>query len=170
MLRDLRPLLFKVQTGAIECMLSEAPAPVAHRTVATDVMTPDVIAVTEQETLAGAWELLARGRFHHLPVVRAGKCVGILDDRLLLHTMPPGTGTRGRRVADLLPAPLVEVGPDTPLDEVAAAMRDGHRDAAAVVDDDGYLVGLITCFDIISTVARPTGPATRGWCPPAPRR
>jgi cystathionine beta-synthase len=135
--------------------------------LASDVMTSDVIAVTEHETLAGAWELLARGRFHHLPVVRAGRCVGILDDRLLLRTMPPGTGTRGRRVADLLPAPLVEVGPDTPLDEVAAALRDGHRDAAAVVDDDGYLVGLITCFDLISLLARRAGPATPGPFPAA---
>jgi CBS domain-containing protein len=135
--------------------------------LAADVMTSDVIAVTEQETVAGAWELLARGRFHHLPVVRGGRCVGILDDRLLLRTMSPGAGTRGRRVADLLPAPLVEVSPATPLEEVAAAMVASHRDAAAVVDDDGYLVGVITCFDVISTVAQRAAPATRERFPAA---
>jgi cystathionine beta-synthase len=127
---------------------------------ASDVMTGDVVAVGEGETLAAAWELLARGRFHHLPVVRGGRCVGILDDRLLLRTMPPGTRTLGRKVADLLPAPLVEVGPDTPLPEVAAAMQASRCDAAAVADDDGYLLGLITCFDIIATVARPAAHAT----------
>lgn len=137
--------------------------------LASDLMTTDVIAVTEHETLAGAWELLARGRFHHLPVVRSGRCVGMLDDRLVLRALTPASGTRGRRVADLLPAPLVEVGPDTPLDEVAAALVAAHRDAAAVVDDDGYLVGVITCFDIIATVARPAEPATRGRFPRAPR-
>ena len=133
---------------------------IAPPLVAGQVMTTDVIAVTEQETLAGAWELLSRGRFHHLPVVRAGKCVGILDDRLLLRTMPPGSRTRGRRVSDLLPAPLIEVGVATPLDEVAAEMGERHLDAATVVDDDGYLVGLITCFDLIAVVARQAEPAT----------
>ena len=136
--------------------------------LAIDVMTADVIAVTEHETLAGAWELLARGRFHHLPVVRTGRCVGLLDDRLLLRAITPATSTRGRRVGDLLPAPLVEVGPETPVDEVAAALQDAHRDAAVVVDDDGYLLGLITCFDIISLVARPAAPATRGPFHPVP--
>jgi CBS domain-containing protein len=135
--------------------------------LASDVMTAEVIAVTEQETLAGAWELLARGRFHHLPVVRAGRCVGLLDDRLLLRAVTPATSTRGRKVGDLLPAPLVEVGPDTPVDEVAAALQEAHRDAAVVVDDDGYLVGLITCFDLISLVARPAAPATPGRSHPA---
>jgi len=133
--------------------------------VAGQVMTADVVAVTEHDSMAAAWELLARGTFHHLPVVRAGRCVGMLDDRLLLRTMPPGTGTRRRKVGDLLPAPLVEVGPDTPIAEVAAAMRDGHRDAAAVVDDDGYLLGVITCFDVISMVARPAAHATPARSP-----
>lgn len=131
-------------------------------------MTADVIAVTESETLAGAWELLSRGRFHHLPVVRAGRCVGIIDDRLLLRTVTPGTSTRGRRVGDLLPTALVEVGPETPLHEVAHALTEAHRDAAAVVDDDGYLVGVITCFDLIATLARPAEPATRERSHPDP--
>ena len=49
-----------------------------------DLMTTDVVTLTEDETLAHAQRCMARGRIRHLPVVRDGKLVGLVTHRDLL--------------------------------------------------------------------------------------
>ena len=122
---------------------------------AGDVMTPDPITITDRDTVAAAWELLARGRFHHLPVVRGGRCVGMLDDRALVQAWQPGMLTRVRRqVGDLLRREPVTVRVDRPLTEVAAILQREAVDAVPVVDEHDRLLGVVTSADIVATVAR----------------
>ena len=120
---------------------------------AADVMTTDVVTITEHDSVAAAWELLSRGRFHHLPVVRGRRCVGMLDDRRLLRATTPGSVAQGRRVAEILPPEVVTVAGDTLLEEVARVLSRTRSDAAAVVEADGTLVGVLTSADLIDVLA-----------------
>ena len=125
-----------------------------ERLTAADVMTPDPITITDRDTVAAAWELLARGAFHHLPVVHAGRCIGMLDDRTLLQAWQPGMLSRVRRqVVDLLPRRPATVRPDLPLVEVAGVLRRQGVDAVAVMDAHERLVGVVTSADIVAAVA-----------------
>lgn len=121
---------------------------------AAEVMTPDPVSVTETESVAAAWELLARGNFHHLPVVRRGRCVGVLDDRVLLRAWRPGDlGRAHRRVSELLLPTFVTVSPTDPVSEVAATLCNHSIDAAPVIDGTGLMLGLVTASDLVRVLA-----------------
>ena len=49
-----------------------------------ELMSTDLVTLTEDETLAHAQRCMARGRIRHLPVVRDGRLVGLLTHRDLL--------------------------------------------------------------------------------------
>lgn len=57
----------------------------SHGRRATDVMTRNVVTVTEDATLAQIAELLERHRIKRVPVVREGRVVGIVSRANLLH-------------------------------------------------------------------------------------
>ncbi len=121
---------------------------------AADVMTPGSVSVTETDTVAAAWELLAAGDFHHLPVVRGERCVGVLDDRTLLRAWRPGGYGRARRpVGELLGPSCLIVGPSLPIGEVADQFCAERVDAAPVVDGDGRLLGVVTAWDLVHVLA-----------------
>ena len=50
----------------------------------SDLMTTEVVTLTEDETLAHAQRCMARGRIRHLPVTREGRLVGLITHRDLL--------------------------------------------------------------------------------------
>ena len=49
-----------------------------------DLMSADVVTLTEDETLAHAQRCMARGRIRHRPVLRGRKLVGLITHRDLL--------------------------------------------------------------------------------------
>ena len=128
---------------------------VATQPTVADVMTTDLVTVSDDETVAAVWELLARSRFHHLPVMRGTRCVGVVDDRALLRTWTPGSGRTKRIVREVLPPRTVEVEATATLDQAAEAMRSYDVDAVPVVGD-GRLIGLVTVRDLIDA-AYPSG-------------
>ena len=126
-----------------------------EKLTAREVMSAALITVSEDETILLAWELMTRAQIHHLPVVDAqGRCRGLLDDRSLAAEWIVGPLSRQRRrVRELLGSRVVHVAPEDPLSKVAVEMHANARDAVPVVDEDGELVGLITCRDIVSALA-----------------
>jgi CBS domain-containing protein len=48
-------------------------------TLVNDVMTTDPKTLNENDSLAAALELMAEGRFHHVPVLRDRQVVGLLS-------------------------------------------------------------------------------------------
>ena len=49
------------------------------KTAVSDVMTPEPITVREETSLVQAMEQMLRGGVRHLPVIRAGDCIGMLS-------------------------------------------------------------------------------------------
>jgi len=120
-----------------------------------DLMTDHIVAIVPEARLKVALRLMAAHRVRHLPVVDGNRCVGVLLDsdiaHLLAHTptvthAPPLTVVEVCRRAPML----------TPRDRRATAATRMHEmgtDAALVIDD-GRLVGLVTATDIVRSLAR----------------
>jgi CBS domain-containing protein len=125
------------------------------REVAVDPSRP-VQAVHDATTVAEALRLMRRARVRHLPVVDRGRCAGVLVDVDLVAAAVDGVtgpvGPLARR-----PVPTVALGADAP--ETARAILAGGMDAA-LVTDDGVVVGIVTATDVLDGLAaRTTSPA-----------
>ena len=119
----------------------------------SDVMTRLLVTVGPEESLVAAWELLSRGEIHHLPVVSHGRCVAVVDDRLVAASIANPLVTRRRRVADVMPQRVHCVLPDTTVRRVAEIMRIEAATAVPVVDRRMTLLGLVTDRDVVRAVA-----------------
>lgn len=118
------------------------------------VMTRRLVGVDPATPLATALRLMVAGNVRHLPVVREGRCLGMVAEVDLVRGLAARQGPFGAAtllVADVLrPAP--EVPPGTPLHEVAARM-DRERTDALMVVAAGRPVGLVTATDLVHALA-----------------
>ena len=119
-----------------------------------DVMTTRLVTVTPDDSLVAAWELMARGDIHHLPVIEGRRCVSLLDDRVVA-TALAGIVTRPRRrIRDVMAARVHCILPTDSLKRAAEVMDLERATALPVVDDAMNLVGLVTDRDIVHAVAQ----------------
>lgn len=144
-----------------------------HLTVA-DVMTRNVAHVTTETPVAEVVSLLIDRTLRALPVVDdEGRVVGIITDGDLLArggtTLPLRLqqllplGERAAQVASLAEQPLratelmtrdpVTLTATTPLAQAAAVMADHDLKRLPVVDTTGRLVGMVSRYDLLKTVA-----------------
>jgi acetoin utilization protein AcuB len=105
------------------------------------------------QTIAAASEVMKKLRIRHLPVLRAGKLVGILTDRdvnLILGFKDVDPTTLKVEEA-LTPEPYFTT-PDAPLNEVVSMMAEKKFGCALIVDN-GALVGIFTEVDAFRALA-----------------
>lgn len=119
---------------------------------ASSSMTRKVTVVGPALPLTVAWQLMTDQRIRHLPVVQAGRLVGILSDRdLLLHATLDGGEIRVPRdpvAIAMTPAPIT-CSKETSVSRLVQIMVDQSIDSLPVVDDEGTLVGLVTSTDLL---------------------
>ncbi|HTW20500.1 MAG TPA: CBS domain-containing protein [Mycobacteriales bacterium] len=132
------------------------PPEVSSRVVtAADVMSSPVITVPATGTIWDAWSVLVSCGVRHAVVVSGARCVGVVDDRLLVQAWQQGpSALRTRAIKGLLAERTSCVLPETEIGEVAALMNLERLDAVPVVDGTGRLIGLLTAGDIVHAVAR----------------
>jgi len=115
------------------------------------IMTTQPATIAPGDPAADARRMLETGVIHHLPVVEAGKLVGILStsDLLKLYLLDAdlsGTATTVDQIME--PDPLV-LKEQASLREAAEVLSVGGFHALPVVDDDRRLVGIVTSTDLI---------------------
>lgn len=135
--------------------LAAPPETVDDDPLVTELMTDRIVAIVPEARLKVALRLMAAQRVRHLPVVDGDRCVGVLLDtdiaHLLAHT-PTVTRTPPLTVAEVCRrAPLLS--PRDRRTTAATRMHELGTDAALVIDD-GRLVGLVTASDIVRSLAR----------------
>lgn len=133
-----------------------ATVPCRKRFTAGMVMTRPVVTVRDEATLWTAWGLLHGADYRHLVVVDAHRRpVGVLDEQTITREWPHGPiAPHRQRVHDLtLGQPLPHVGRDDAMSTVARVMLRADADAAAVVDEAGGLLGLVTTRHLSELVA-----------------
>jgi CBS-domain-containing membrane protein len=144
-----------------------------HLTVA-DVMTRNVAQVLPDTSVAEVVGLLIDRGLKALPVVDADqRIVGIITDGDLLsrggttlpvrlqHLLPLGEraaqvaalAAQPQQAADLMTREPVTLPAATPLAQAAAVMAERNLKRLPVVDDMGRLVGMVSRYDLLKTVA-----------------
>ena len=129
-----------------------------------ELMSTDLVTLTEDETLAHAQRCMARGRIRHLPVVRDGKLVGLLTHRDLLAASFSifAEVDRGeqRRIFGSVPVveamhrDVVTVSPELPVREAARILLENKYGCLPVVARAGDLRGIVTEADFLRLTVR----------------
>lgn len=118
-----------------------------------ELMTRDLVTLTETQNLTRAEELLRLHRIRHLPVVRNGKLVGLVTHRDLLRAAAQCGGAdlaeQPLWASDVMVREVTTVHPDTPTREAVRLMLNNKYGCLPVVEADGGLVGIITEADVV---------------------
>jgi CBS domain-containing membrane protein len=128
-----------------------------------DLMQPEVATLEAEDTLDLAGDVMRLGRIRHMPVVAAGRVVGIVSQRdlyraavsSLLQFEPEAEREwlRGIPVRDVMAAPVFTIGPDMPLRAAVELMLEKRVGCLPVVDE-GRLVGLLAESDCLRHLAQ----------------
>jgi acetoin utilization protein AcuB len=125
---------------------------------ASELMTPDLITIYQSATLREAYQLFAKKRFRHIPVISSSKqMVGIISDRDLLKRAARMDETaqaihhnwENDRVDSVMAHPVLAATPDTELREIARVMFDEKVGCTPILDDSHQLIGIITRSDVL---------------------
>jgi len=116
-------------------------------------MTASPHTIGIDQPLSHAHQLMSKYKIRHLPVLSAGKLVGVLTDRDL-HLVETLKDVVPDKVAveDAMTVNPYSVTPDTPLDQVASQMAE-HKYGCAVVLEGGHVVGVVTTVDLARVLA-----------------
>jgi acetoin utilization protein AcuB len=98
--------------------------------------------------------MMREHRVRHLPVLEAGKLVGLISQRDLhfietLQDVDPNNTT----VEEAMTTDVYITGPYAPLEEVAATMAE-NKYGSAVIVDRGKVVGIFTTVDALSALTQ----------------
>lgn len=104
--------------------------------------------------MSQAHELMRSHRIRHLPVLAAGKLVGIVSDRdlHLIETLPDSDPDEVT-VEEAMTEGVYVVAPDAPLDAVAEWMATHKYGCAVVADRRGVVEGIFTTVDAMQVLA-----------------
>jgi acetoin utilization protein AcuB len=124
-----------------------------------DLMTPKPVCAHPETPLPEAAELMKRGHFRRLPVLRAdGELLGIITDRDIKEAMPSAATSLSVweinylipkiHVAEVMTAPVRTVLESAPLEYAARLMLE-HKIGGLPVMHGDRVVGMLTETDIL---------------------
>ncbi|MGI8878652.1 MAG: CBS domain-containing protein [Candidatus Limnocylindria bacterium] len=115
-----------------------------------DIMTRDPSTLAPTATLGEAATIMKQEDCGSVPVVEAGRLIGIVTDRdIVVRVVAAGKDPKTELVSEAMTADPVTVEPDASVDEAQRVMADRQVRRLPVVED-GKLVGLV----VIGQVAR----------------
>ena len=113
------------------------------------IMTTNPATVSPNQSIAEVSNILSGNRTHHVPVVEAGKCVGIVTTYDLWNKMEQSGKNQSLSVRDVMNPHFIKI---TPIDKVGTAAElflDNRFHALPVVNLRGELKGVVTSYDVL---------------------
>jgi acetoin utilization protein AcuB len=128
-----------------------------------EFMTEAPHSIGADQTLSTAHEMMRRHRIRHLPVLRAGKLVGLLSQRdlYLVETLPDVDPDRVT-VEEAMSQHVSSVAPATSLERVAVMMADRKHGCVVVMEDED-VIGIFTSTDALRALADLSRGRDTGW-------
>lgn len=109
-------------------------------------MTAAPLTVDANLQLKYVRELMKSSNVRHLPVKHESKIIGVVSDRSLKSALGfPNSDSFTAQ--DVMTNDPYTVTPETPLDQVVAAMADEKFGSVLVEDENGVLLGIFTSVD-----------------------
>ncbi len=104
--------------------------------------------------MAEAHHMMRLHRIRHLPVLEAGKLVGIVTERdlHLIETLPGGDPD-AVTVEEAMTVDVYAVHPDGAVDSIVEKMADHKYGSAVVLDRQGAVEGIFTTVDALQVLA-----------------
>jgi CBS domain-containing protein len=131
--------------------------------VVTQIMMGSPVTLGPEDTLDLANDVISLGRIRHIPVVDAGRLVGLLSERDLmgaaashvfrLKQKSKSALLKSVLIRDVMKKRVVTVTPETSIKDAAHLMADKKIGCVPVVSE-GAIVGLVTTTDILRYVER----------------
>jgi acetoin utilization protein AcuB len=132
-------------------------------------MTPHPITIEEEASVMEAIHLLKERSIRRLPVMRKGKLVGLVTEKMLA-AYTPGKATSLDQwelhgLLDKTPVKVAmnadpwKVTPDTPLSDAAKLLHDKKLNGVLVVDSHGQLSGILTNTNALEALIHFAGEA-----------
>jgi acetoin utilization protein AcuB len=116
-------------------------------------MTTSPHTIGSDQPVDKAMELMKKYKIRHLPVLDAGKLVGVVTDRdLKFYLSFAGTDPASDKVAELVDPEVFQVTPASSIDEVAAEMAE-RKLGSAIVMDNKKVVGIFTTVDALRALS-----------------
>ena len=113
-----------------------------------ELMTTEPITVEPDTTLGEVATLMKQEDCGSIPVVEAGRLVGIVTDRdIVIRGVAGGTDPKTQRVSTIMSADPVTIGADDDVTEAEKVMADRQIRRLPVIED-GRLVGIIVTAQI----------------------
>jgi acetoin utilization protein AcuB len=132
-----------------------------------DWMTKNPITVDAGSTIIEAIHLLRERNVRRLPVMKNGRLVGLITEKMLLGYMPAKATTLDQWELHymLSKTPVTEamnptphtVRTDTPLTEAARLLHDRKLNGVIVVDEAGDMVGIMTTTNALEALIHFSG-------------
>jgi len=135
-----------------------------HNILAQDIMSDNVVTISEDALISQAAHLMLRDRVSTFPVVRGDKeLVGIVSMTDFFKLIDCTTREYPRdfrahlssfknlHVAEVMSRDIISIGPDTTLIQILRLLVEKHVHAFPVLQD-GKLVGIVGRHDILNAV------------------
>ena len=123
-----------------------------------EIMMGSPVTLTPEDTLDLANDVISLGRIRHIPIVDAGKLVGLLSERDLigaaanrifnLKQKSRSALLKSKVVKNVMKKNVITVAPETPIKDAARLMADKKIGCVPVMSE-GALVGLVTTTNIL---------------------
>ena len=121
-------------------------------TTAQEIMSTEIMSVTEGSTVEEVLKLLVNSKITGLPVVdRKGKMVGVYSDLDIIQhiSVAKKIGPKAFKEPIRFSKKIQSVSLDTPLSEVMALFVESRFRRLPVLTKDGKLAGIITRRDLL---------------------
>ena len=117
-------------------------------------MTRQPWTIRKDAKMSQAHQMMREHRIRHLPVLEAGKLVGIVSERdlHLIETLPDSDPDEVT-VEEAMSQEVYAVGPNDAVDRIVETMAEHKYGSAVVLDRRGSVEGIFTTVDALGVLA-----------------